>query len=716
MHLDKSSDPEAIQLRSLLDSFGMEQHVDGPTHIRGHTLDLVISHATDNLVQSCEMGSFVSDHNAINIALKSGHSHPIKKQITFRKFKAIVMDNFITDIKSSSLVQSLPSEPDEIVSSYNHVLQKLLDKHAPLQTRAVAHRPLQPWMNNKIIEARRLHRKAEKLYRKDKSSVRLRQSYKQSCERVTDLIVKAKKSYFIKRIDDCESDQKKLFQIVDKLLGRGKSATLPEHSDACSLAESFNEFFVTKISRIQTELSVLESSIDEMHCSPVHTLLKPASSKLHSFEPTTLDEITCIIKKASKSSCNLDPIPTNLLLDLLPALAPVICALVNVSLSTGTFPTQLKSAIVLPLLKKPGSDQNVMKHYRPVSNLSFISKVIERVVASRLLDHMVMNDLLDPFQSAYRKGHSTETAIVHVHNDIVSAVDKGNGVCLVLLDLSADFDTVDHTILCTFLEDFIGLEGPALNFFKTYLTGRTQCVSVKGVLSELSELMFGVPQGSELGPLIFCIYTLPLSTILKHYKIDYHIYADDTQLYCTFEVDSLDDVLTSLCSCISDISSWMIKNKLKINDDKTEFLLVTSPYSKFTKDIQISIGQHNIAPSSSCKSHGVMLDEHFSMDTQISSICRSTHFHIRNIGTIRDLLPTAAAAQLVPSLVTSRLDYCNALLLGIPAYKIQRLQRMHNIAARVVARPDRDHDIDEVLESLHWLPVKYRILYKVLIC
>ena len=151
----------------------MEQHVDCLTHSRGHTLDLIISRATDNKVQSCEVGSFVSDHNTINIALKSGHSHPIKKQITFRKFKAIVKDNFITDIKSSSLVQSLPSEPDEIVSSSNHVLQELLDKHAPSQTRAVAHRLLQPWMNNEIIEARRLRRKAEKLSSLSSASVRL---------------------------------------------------------------------------------------------------------------------------------------------------------------------------------------------------------------------------------------------------------------------------------------------------------------------------------------------------------------------------------------------------------------------------------------------------------------------------------------------------------------------------------------------------------------
>ena len=323
----------------------------------------------------------------------------------------------------------------------------------------------------------------------------------------------------------------------------------------------------------------------------------------------------------------------------------------------------------MPLLKKVGSDPDVLKNYRPVSNLAFISKIIEKVVAARLIEHLSSNGLMDQYQSAYRKGHSTETALVRVHNDIVSAVDKGCGVCLILLDLSAAFDTVDHTILCTFLENHIGLGGHALDFFKSYLADRTQCVSVKGVMSEMNRLIYGVPQGSVLGPIEFCIYTLPLSAILKHYKIDYHIYADDTQIYCSFDAESLDEVLGSLDNCISDIRSWMITNKLKINDSKTEFLLITSPRSKFTKDIQITIGQSNISPSSTCKSLGVMLDEHFAMDAHISNICRSTYFHIRNIGAIRDLLIPSAAAQLVHSLVTSRADYCNALLLGVPDYK-----------------------------------------------
>ena len=133
-----------------------------------------------------------------------------------------------------------------------------------------------------------------------------------------------------------------------------------------------------------------------------------------------------MIRKSSKASCALDPIPVN----LLPVLAPVIAHLVNAALSSGTFPSQLKSAIVMPLLKKLGSDVEVLKNNCPVSNLSFISKVIERVVASPILDHMRENNLLDPMQSAYRSGHSTETALLRVHSDIVSAIDKGRGARL----------------------------------------------------------------------------------------------------------------------------------------------------------------------------------------------------------------------------------------------------------------------------------------------
>ena len=145
---------------------------------------------------------------------------------------------------------------------------------------------------------------------------------------------------------------------------------------------------------------------------------------------------------------------------------------------------------------------------------------------------MTANNLLDPLQSAYRKGHSTETAQVHVINDVLVAIDKGSGVIILMIDLSAAFDTVDHDIFISFLRDHIGLDDAALNLINSYLSDRSQQVSVKGILSELRELVCGVPQGSVLGPIEFCIYTLPLGAILRFHKINDHIYADDSTLYC----------------------------------------------------------------------------------------------------------------------------------------------------------------------------------------
>ena len=178
----------------------------------------------------------------------------------------------------------------------------------------------------------------------------------------------------------------------------------------------------------------MESSVDDLQCPPLSSVLTPSSSKLLSFQPASISEMSSSNIKASKASCSLDPIPTNLLHSVLPSLAPVITEIVNASLSSGIFPNDLKSAIVQPLIKKPSLDREIFKNFRPVSNLSFLSKVIEKVVASRLLDHMTENNLMDPMQSAYRKGHSSETALLRVHDDIVSAVDRGHGVCLILLD------------------------------------------------------------------------------------------------------------------------------------------------------------------------------------------------------------------------------------------------------------------------------------------
>ena len=215
-------------------------------------------------------------------------------------------------------------------------------------------------------------------------------------------------------------------------------------------------------------------------------------------------------------------------------LGPIITNLVNLSLSEGIFPSSFKQALVQPLLKKPSLSTDDLNNFRPISNLIFISKILEKVVASRIQSHLSSNSLSSSFQSVYRIFHSTETTLLKIHNDLILAMGHGEVTSLILLDLSAAFDTVDHSILVTRLQNWFGLDGLSLYWFSSYLALRSQAVSINDSISAFSTLSCGVPQGSVLGPLLFTLYTTPLGSVISKNSLKYHLYADDTQLYISF--------------------------------------------------------------------------------------------------------------------------------------------------------------------------------------
>jgi hypothetical protein len=385
------------------------------------------------------------------------------------------------------------------------------------------------------------------------------------------------------------------------------------------------------------------------------------------------------------------------------------------SLSKGSFPTPYKHALVKPLLKKYNLPPQDLTSYRPISNLNFISKIIERVIHNRLSTHLNTFPSLSPFQSAYRRLHSTETALLRIQNDLLIAINQQKVSALVLLDLSAAFDTIDHTILLSRLSSFYGISGSALDLISSYLHDRTQSVSINACSTLPAPLLTGVPQGSVLGPLLFSLYTSPISQIFSNSPVSYHLYADDTQLYISFSASDSTKNLVILSSILDSVHSWLFANRLTVNPSKTEYLLIGTPQQR-SKVTSCSIQFHGttLTPSGTARNLGIIYDSDLSLKKHIASVCQTSFFHIRQLRQVRSSLDTNSAIILANSLVSSRLDYCNSLFYGLPDCSIHRLQRVQNSLARVVLPfVKRQHHITPALQKLHWLPVKKRIIFKI---
>ena len=296
----------------------------------------------------------------------------------------------------------------------------------------------------------------------------------------------------------------------------------------------------------------------------------------------------------------LRPLPTWLLKYVSDNAVPFLTKLINSSIASGVVPCCLKHANVTPVPKKANIDQDNMNSYRPISNLPFISKLLERYVAHCLLDHMTANNLLERHKSAYKSHHSAETALLLVQNDILGALERRFGVIIVLLDMSAAFDTVNHEILLNRLEHRYGMAGSVPAWMRSYLTDRSLCVYLQGGASSKTGVACGVPQGSVLGPLLFSAYTAPIGDIIRRHNIGFHLYADNTQLYIKFEMTEINRLLSlrRIEQCLNDVRAWIGDNQLKVNDDKTVALVLSSRNNRANHNITvIKIGDCDITPS-----------------------------------------------------------------------------------------------------------------------
>ena len=703
LHLTDQDDADAVDFNTSLTGLGLTNLVNFPTHTLGNALDAIIINEDEGFIlNKCLRGPFLSDHCAVHARLKIQREDIVQKVIKTRDFDDINYSELIT--KSNIFGIDL-DDVNKAACEFEQYLQTAIDELAPLSEKTVTVRRKKFWYTKTLREQKRILRRREKIWRKYREQHQWI-ALKVERNRYSNLLKFTRQNSIAKQVQDIGRDSKKLYNLISSITGSTKQNTLPD-KETGGLCESFADFFTGKIAKI----------CDSLNNIPDYKPQKTYQEEpVKVWDPTSPKEVEKIIKEMPNKQCEQDKIPTALFKSSIEEINIFLSNLFNSCLHQGVFPITWKEAYVKPLLKN-SKLEHTEKNYRPVSNLKFISKVFEKIVQNRFNDHMQKHSLMPKYQSAYRRGFSCETALLKIVNDILWAMERGNCVAMVCMDLSAAFDLVAHHLLLNVLTDVFGIEDTALDWFKSYLYPRSFRIYIDGQTSSARDLPQGVAQGSCLGPTLYSCFASTIQEVIPS-EVDIHGYADDHTTKKEFNPNS--EEATSHCvlmleNTIHDVNQWMKGNKLKMNNDKTEYIVFGSRKNTVKIDHDMfKAGDAEVPKSTTVGYLGSKLDQHLSFKTFITIKCQKAMHNLLRIKAIRNCIDTNTCKTLMCSLVLTHLDYANGILIGLPKCDLNRLQKVQNMAAKVTCRKGRYDSSKDCLIELHWLPVQARIEYKIL--
>ena len=696
--------------------YGLSQGVLDPTHRgscegRDNILDLLF-HPPD---RSGIVGITVEDPGLSDHFLVLAHfaiTKPLDIAHTFktRNIRNMNRQAFADQISLSPFITDPSDSLDVFCAQIRHDVISVLDCLAPvteITKRPSKHPPYS--LSSEAQLAKRQRRTLERRFVRCRTQAN-RDNYKAACKKALRLIRISSQQYTRSLVDAAHGNSKKLWVVCKSLL-HGVDRAVETVQGLTS--SSFNNFFQNKIKQIKIKISeTLPTLVGTYDYKDIPDTSHPG---FVCFNDVSLETVTSVIRGMNSKSNMLDFMPTFLLKECVTLFAPSITHLCNMSLLTGFFPTEFKVGCITPILKKKGMAVNDHASYRPITGLNTLSKIVEKVALLQLRPVIVGSPNFATMQSAYRTAHSTETALLRLTSDVRSAMGRSSAVSLLSLDISAAFDALDHSTLLLRAERKFGIGGQALQWLRSYLTGRTTFTKLGNNISPVIDVISGVPQGSILGPILFALYISPIGSLVTSMGVHYHQYADDTQLYVELMGGSSSDKLTE---CADMLSLWFLHNDLMLNTTKTECIVFGTGArlrntDRSTLETCVPFTGTILPVMKSIHILGVTLDTELSMNNHVAETVSGCNAHVRALRHIRPCLTESVAASLACAIVQTRLDYCNSLLYQTSAQNIVKLQRVQDNLARVVCRTHRRESAKPLLKRLHWLPIATRIRYKI---
>lgn len=673
----RSDSPKVREFLDFCHHHSLEQLVKEPTRITETSQTIIDLVLTDNPLKCKNVkvihNHCLSDHAIIFIDFDI-KKPKIPKQIRFQRLlHKIDIDAFTKDLNCIpwDFIITLDSV-DSMVETFNDFIMTLFDMHAPIRKLTIRDKP-KPWITDMIKFMMSLRDEALIKAQKDKKDSS-KEYYRDLKNFVTASREREKKAYFNTFINKNKDKPAVLWNNIKNTININAKCvnTLPDHLND---PERINEHFLTLPPDIDTYQVLNTSMINE---PPVEELLE--------LKPTTEREVRKIILNIGTKASGLDNLNIEMVKLSLDATLSVITNIINKSIETNTFPSSWKKALVKPIPKKNSVTE--MKDLRPISILPVLSKVLEKVVLNQVLQFVEDRNIIPKLQSGFRRGYSTETALLHVTDDLTAASDMGQSSFMVLLDYSRAFDCLHPKLLLAKLKHY-GFSVNTCAWFKTFLTDRKQMVVTEAITGEkrfssLRTLERGVPQGSLLSPLLFTIFTADIRHHIKYSK--YHLYADDTQLYYSFDSEDTPEAVNRVNEDLNNIKIWSQNNGLVINPTKSQMLVLGTKLQikrVLNEEPQIKIDNVVLERVTSARNLGLLIDGEQKYVEHVNSKIRTAFFKLKTLYKIRSYISEQLRVLLCDALVLSQFNYCSSVYgPRLSAGTERAIQRVQNACVR----------------------------------
>ena len=673
-------------------SFSYVPQISKPTritHVSATIVDNILYNYTENVVKAGIISTDVSDHLSPFMIVQFGSDEPDESLYEYTKVD--FSDNNIEMFCSQLVLIDWESLNDirDVNKRYDAFLllyKQLYDKYFPATKVTKRVRKSQkPWLSKEIKKCIKRKNILYRKYLKNRTLYRF-DTYKTCRNTVNAMIRKAKREYYNRKFEFAKNNMKVTWKVIYDVMNKKRATKNDiisiEHdgeniTDKQDIANIFNEYFVSIGLKLQNKIHNGRVGQDQS----VNQWLKGHFPSSMYFRLVTINDVIDIVKTLEcNKSPGYDGIHPRVLKRSIFVIAKPLCNIINLAIESGIFPDSLKIAKVIPVFKS--GDKSLLTNYRPISVLSVFSKIFEKIICNQLMSFIDRNNILYRKQYGFRKRHSTHHALIDFTEKIANAFENNNFLIGLFLDLSKAFDCIDHAILINKLR-FYGIRGVAINLIISYLFNRKQFVNIGNLTSNNLDILLGVPQGSNLGPLLFLLYVNDLPNVSD--VLSFILFADDTSLFLAG--NNPRSVSLLLNNELEKMYFWFLANRLLINFSKTNYMVFKIKNKNVDVDvIKVHIANNEINMVDSVKFLGLIIDSKLTWKQHINEISRKISCVIGVLNKIKFMLPLSVLANLYNSMILPYLTYCNIIWGNCANYLLQQLFLLQKRAIRIITK------------------------------